>query len=265
MFNWELYVYKNCYNLSGTADDHPSLGRNTYISQTSTVVCYELKDDVLTYETQNTIYVCALKYINTKPYGNVVPKYKKELTHRADESDNCLDIIITALAKMATDNSLDDEFVCHILELAEIGKKEMQEREEAQNRALFEIVKDYENCIYIEVSNIEEGDKLVYHIGDDFGTIMPQLHSGMFQDSVLYRDYEDNNRLDFRYFPDIFGVSMRTYSWSDNIQLAVIKNCKQMPITFNGTSIKPGEVESFKYPEVPDNDSAEEPDTDNLM
>ena len=35
MTNWELYVYEDHYSLSGTADNHPMLGKNTYVSRAS--------------------------------------------------------------------------------------------------------------------------------------------------------------------------------------------------------------------------------------
>lgn len=31
MTNWELYVYNDRYNLSGIADSHPNLGKDTYV------------------------------------------------------------------------------------------------------------------------------------------------------------------------------------------------------------------------------------------
>ena len=37
MTNWELYVYEDHYSLSGTADDHPMLGKNTYVSRASSL------------------------------------------------------------------------------------------------------------------------------------------------------------------------------------------------------------------------------------
>ena len=40
MTNWELYVYEEQYSLSGTADNHPSLGKNTYVSKTSSLINY---------------------------------------------------------------------------------------------------------------------------------------------------------------------------------------------------------------------------------
>lgn len=56
MMNWELYVYRGRYRLSGTADYHPVLGRNAYIAQTSDLVSSKWENDVLFYETRNTIY-----------------------------------------------------------------------------------------------------------------------------------------------------------------------------------------------------------------
>lgn len=62
MRNWEPYVYDGEYNLSGTADVHPRLGRNVYVATTSTLVKASLEEDVLIYETRNTVYHCPLKY-----------------------------------------------------------------------------------------------------------------------------------------------------------------------------------------------------------
>ena len=47
MRNWEPYVYDGEYNLSGTADVHPRLGRNVYVATTSTLVKASLEEDVL--------------------------------------------------------------------------------------------------------------------------------------------------------------------------------------------------------------------------
>ena len=61
MRNWEPYVYDGEYNLSGTADVHPRLGRNVYVATTSTLVKASLEEDVLIYETRNTVYHCPLR------------------------------------------------------------------------------------------------------------------------------------------------------------------------------------------------------------
>ena len=100
MRNWEPYVYDGEYNLSGTADVHPRLGRNVYVATTSTLVKASLEEDVLIYETRNTVYHCPLKYMMVSPYGNVVQEYREELA-RLDTSENALDRIIAAAAKMS--------------------------------------------------------------------------------------------------------------------------------------------------------------------
>ena len=42
---------------------------------------------------------------------------------------------------------------------------------------------------------------------------------------------------------------MKTYSWSDNIKCAVIKNEKEYEIMFNSEKVEPGEKKIF-YPEM---------------
>ncbi|MBO5371538.1 MAG: hypothetical protein J6A75_02345 [Lachnospiraceae bacterium] len=247
MKEWELYVYNEKYKLSGRADEHPVLGRNVYVAYTSSVETFELKDDILIYETKNTIYQCPLKYIDINPYKAVTEEYKKQLTHRADKAGNCLDRIIAATAKIANGMGEEDMFAKHILELASVGRKEMEEKVIAENNRLQKIVKQYENSVYIEVSSIECGDKMAYHLGNDLGIVIPHLNCGMFQNSILYMKYateEDACALDFRYFPKGLNT-METYSWSDNIELAVIKNVRNETIVFNGTKILPEETLVF--------------------
>ena len=248
MTNWELYVYNGRYNLSGVGDNHPELGRDVYIYHTSSLVNSDFEEDVLTYETRNTIYKCPLKYMTMYPYVNVISECKKELARMLKSADNWLDKIIAASACIALDRGKKDAFVKHIMELQQIGEQELTKKEEEENKRLFEVVKQYEDCVYIEVSNVEQGNKLAYHLEDCFGVVKPHVHGGMFQDSVLYMKYEgeDDNDcgLDFRYFPRGFS-SMETYSWSDNIKQAVIKNEGSSPLYFNGEAINPGDIKVF--------------------
>lgn len=273
MTNWELYVYNDKYSLSGTADHHPYLGKNAYVSRTSSLMDYSFNDDVLTYETRNTIYICPLKYMITWPYRNVTVEYREELTHRAEQSDNILDKIISASSKLSIEvtkkayedpdewvsgcyneiseipaNYSDDELLNHIKELQEHGQIEIEEMIQKENNRLIGIASQYEDCIYIEVSNAGEGNLLAYHIGDYTGVVQPSLHSGMFQDSVLYMKYaskEDPCSLDFRYWPKGWSESIETYSWSDNIKLAVIKNETGRILRFNQATIPIGETAVF--------------------
>lgn len=252
MTNWQLFVHNNEYNLSGTAEHHPSLGNNVYVAQTSSLVDSWMEDDVLTYETRNTIYRCPLKYLTPHPYTNVVEEYIQELSHRGDASENVLDKIISVSAKLALKIEDDEPLLVKIRELMIIGQKEIAKAEKAEDERLISIAKNYEDCIYMEASNVECGDKISYHIGELTGTVKPSLHSGMFQDSVLYIAYvkQDGEKssiiFDFRYFPSWYGYEMETYRWSPEIRQAVIKNVTNHCIDFNNNEIKPGEMKIFK-------------------
>lgn len=249
MRNWELYVYNEEYNLSGTADHHPNLGKDVYISHTSKLIGFSLKADILRYETRNTVYVCPLKYMTQYPYSNVVEEYKQKLTHRADFSENALDRIIAITAKIATNSEEKDEYLEYVKKLQGKGQKELKKTTEEDNRRLCEVAMQYEDSIYIEVSNVEQGNKLAYHIGDHVGVVEPTVHSGTFQDSVLYMKYgrkgDDGCALDFRYFPKMCGYYMETYSWSDNIKKVVIKNECSYNIAFNKEPVLQGETRVF--------------------
>ena len=65
MSNWELNIYDGEFNLEGVGDYHPRLGKDAYISYTTKVEKCYLEEDVLGYETKNTIYLCPLKYMST--------------------------------------------------------------------------------------------------------------------------------------------------------------------------------------------------------
>ncbi len=248
MTNWELYVYEDRYSLSGTADFHPVLGKNAYISRTSAFSRCEFQDDVLRYETRNTVYVCPLKYMTLFPYVNVVREYKRELSRRAEHSEDPLDKIIAASAKLSlghdqADDS-EDEFLAKVKALQEIGREELKTSSEEEDRRLMNCAMQYEDCIYLEVTKSPENMKLAWHLDGQVGVVLPMIHTGMYQDSVLYMD----EALDFRYFPRGWvheNERMETYSWSDNIRCAVIKNETGDRISFNGEDLAADEVKVF--------------------
>lgn len=248
MSNWELSIYDNEYNLEGTGDYHPRLGKDAYISYTSKVEKCYLENDVLGYETKNTIYMCPLKYMNMMPYGNASTMNKEEMTHRADDSVFLLDKIISASAFIALGRADENEMANYIAELQRAGQLELKEKRKKENGRLIEIAKEYNNSIYIEVSQVSTGSVMAYHMGELVGVIYPEIHAGMIQDSIHYieRIGEGDNEfeVDFRYFPNN-NCTMETYSWSDTIETVVIKNVKEEPIKFNTTNIEPGETKVF--------------------
>ncbi len=269
ILDWVLYVYDENYYLAGTCENHPIFGKNSYIRETSSLVNYKFQDDVLTFETLNTIYIAPIKYMDIKPYNRKRLSTIIDDVHRTEIFQSSLDEIISASAKMTieylnknpgyrekeiheadfpefkADYSADD-FLNYIKSLQEIGQKELREKQEAEENRLIEIAKKYEDCIYLEVSNIEAGDVLAFHIGDNTGVIYPYVNVGTFQDSVLYTpescEYSETV-IDFRYWPRPHMIE--TYSWSDNIKQAVIKNEYKKDILFNDQTISPGETKIF--------------------
>lgn len=248
MKNWKLRIKEGNYNLSGIADNHPRLGKEVYIGYTSYLIKYTLEDDILTYETRNTIYICPLKYIA--------------------EVD---DIVKEGILKEYYENL---EFKERLSELMMIGRREIEEEKKKQEEHLLEVAKKYEDCIYIEMKQIADGDKLAYNIGGKAGIIKPKKHISDSQDSILYMRYskgEEEVSLDFRYWPmedrDDIPVFVKndeghfvevprerkvkekqevvTYSWSDNIKRAIIKNDSDILIEFNGENIAIGETKVF--------------------
>ncbi len=249
MRNWVLHIYKGRYYLSGDVEEHPVLGKG-FISQTSSLVNYAFKDNILTYETNNTIYICPIKFINLQPYRNIAHEYVEELLQKTALSDNILDKIVGATARISLKSDLDNEFVKEILYLSKQGQKEIDEREEKDKTTLCNILKEYDdNSIFLRVTDIDNGDRIAYHFGSCVGTLEPCLHEGMLQDSVLYTkccfEGEDDCSFDFRYFPKNYGSSIETYSWSDNIAFVIIFNKKNNKIDFNGITIFPEETKVF--------------------
>ena len=248
MKNWKLSIMRGRCNLSGIADSHPRLGNEAYIGRTSYLVKYTLEDDILTYETRNTIYICPLKYMA--------------------EAD---DIAKESILKEYYENLEVKE---RLSELMMIGRREIEEENKKQEEHLLEVAKKYEDCIYIEMKQIADGDKLAYNIGGKVGLIEPKKHISDRQDSILYMRYskgEEEVSLDFRYWPmedrddiPVFVMTddghyvevprerkvkekqeVVTYSWSDNIKRAIIKNSSNIIIEFNGENIAIGETRVF--------------------
>ena len=63
----------------------------------------------------------------------------------------------------------------------------------------------------------------VKYNGVIYGDTEPEVHVGMFQDSVLFTKFIDERHIDYRYFP-YKGVKVDFYSWMDDID-TYIENC----------------------------------------
>lgn len=241
MYQWIVYVYQGRYEVNGIDESHPKLGEYIYITYTTNRQNAYIENEILYFETKNTMYVCPLKHLNTtNPFSCVAPDYLEELA--AMQSDDCVDKIIKSLAEIAlvkhTDKKIDySEYTLYLIDISKNAKTEYLKNKNKYNNTLMKKAKAYKNCIYLEIKNIDNGNLLAYHIGKELGVVEPYIHSGMFQDSILYTK---PNIVDFRYFPHY--NSLETYSWSDNIEVAVIKNLTDDIISFNNVDIEPNET-----------------------
>ena len=191
MYSWVLHGYNDGYterySLSGIAEYHPRLGKDAYIYNTPTLQKFSFEEDELTYETEDIIYKCPLKYMHTKPYKNSLNV--EELVNRDKVSSSILDKIIAASAKLTKGGDLDNEFMAHILEVTKNGKMEIEAILKADDDRMIKIAKEYDDCIYIEASNIDGGDKLAYHFGNECGIVAPYINGGCCEDSIIYIKY----------------------------------------------------------------------------
>lgn len=266
LYNWQLYLSGGKYFLSGIAEYYPGYGKGIRIGKTSSIQKFSLNDDVLYVETKHTIYSCPLKYMTVQPYMNVVMGHVWELSELTYDESKPEDMVVSVSARIRLKNGggynydpakgfkeiqpvnvREDEFFRHVEELQKIGQEELKKREEEDDKRMLNFVRDYEDSIYLEIHNLYSGDKLAYHMGDELGIQKSDFHCGDFQDSILYVKYLDKTEewVDFRYFPHI-GNGMETYSWSDNIQRAVIRNETEKDIFFNDEKIMPGETKVFE-------------------
>lgn len=122
MHKWELYIEGERYNLRGYADKHPRLGEDVYIERTTSVQKYELEEDVLVYETRNTVYVCPLKYMITEPYKSIVTGHLEKLLQVLGVAENVLDKIIKASAYIALKRADENELAKRIVELQKVER-----------------------------------------------------------------------------------------------------------------------------------------------
>lgn len=242
--DWCVYEFNGEYKIRGLTDYVPDYGRYMQIDVRLKEFTHCITEDVLVCETEENRYVCPLKYFDIKyNYNYMDGAYVKKLINKTKKSGSVMDTIALATAEVVLDKH-KSTYTKHILKLAEEGRRELELEDCAFQQSLMEQAKEYEDSIYIAWYNDANTNMLAYHIGDELGTVIPDLHVGTFQDSVLYIKYpeeQDDLRLEFRYFPRGFSTYV-TYLWSENISKAVIKNCMEWNMTFNGKVIAPGEV-----------------------
>ena len=257
MANWSLYRYYNTelesytYNLSGEATGHPVLG-NTKVARTSYLVSASIEDNILYYETENTMYVCPLKYMAVPDYKTNLEQYIKEKHQHKFGVNTALDKLYNYYLKMGLSEeerkSAEVEITPFDIELdsaIKIGQEELKVNKEANKKRLLAEVAKRPGSLYMEVTSISSGSDIAYNIKAEDGEYHtgisnPYIHVGMFQDSILYGK---DGMYDFRYFPGY--DSIQTYAWSDNIERVIVKNMKNRPIRFNDEIIHEQETKEF--------------------
>lgn len=237
MKNWLVTKYGKNYNLEGTADKHPKLGMNTFVAFTSELVKANLERNVLIYETQNTIYKCPLKFINLD-----TRRFEEKKLEDYTE-DNICEKIIRACIKISQNLELD-KFEENIKKMVNKGKEELIAEESEKKKQMLDVLKENVNIGLLRIYNSTDENPFAYRIDTEEGikekVFYPFVHSGMFQDSVLYSD----EVIDFRYFPQYNG--MDTYAWSENLEKIIVENHTEDTYYFNNTEIKSGDKKTFK-------------------
>jgi len=228
------------YNLCGNAENHPKLGK-TYIAHTSPLVKAEIKNNTLYYETLNTIYEAELKYMAMPTNFRIVfdASAPKDLLNPHLENIMQLENKLTRKEEESVEFT---PFEMQCIQLMLSGSKDRESEIETEHLRLINEAKKYDNCVYMEVESVSAGSLVAFNIDDHTGVMEPYRHTGMMQDSILYRDKETG--VDFRYWPNHSGLE--TYGWSENIERVVIKNMKGVDITFNHSLIKPRQLMVFE-------------------
>lgn len=242
LYQWLLYGHDGKLRLQGICDYHKNLGRFTFIDYTTSIQSAKVEDGKLIAETRNTRYVCKLTSNRIYPSYMYVfyEKMGEEIdSFRENYSEDVIAILESEIEKykeiVAKSNSKDG--LAHTFFQVE-EDEELSELIAEYKSKLINIIKDANNTIYIDMDTIKSS-LMAYNINGKTGVVRPHLHSGMFQDSVLYME---PGVIDFRYFPNGSGETFETYSWSNNIEHALIKNSMDHDITFNKQLIKPDEI-----------------------
>lgn len=241
---WKLLNFGDWIGLSGIADKHPKLGNNITVSSTSEIVKVEYEEDGLRCFTKNSVYVCKYKdisfedlHINNKSEldtdaGKLYNKYIRIVLYKIRNSENCSCKISSNLKDICISQDKKDEFD-KILKLATIGEKEYEQKIKKYEEELISKAREHDNCIFIDLTSVSTGGKLAFNINGKTGIINPSVHVGMFDDTVLYtNDENEEDGIDFRYYVGFKDIT--PYSWTENIEHVVIHNCKGHLITFNG-------------------------------
>lgn len=261
---WELYkdifaeeenlVDGNDYFLLGITYEYPDTCGMVGLQTTVPVVSYSVEEDVLTYETEDTIYICPFACMEENPYATWETECLEELEELVKEPKNELDCILYASVLQAYEAPLassGNELVDRVHEWMERNRQERLAKIAQEEQRVFEQLKDKENYIYIAFSQVCE-NKLFYHIREKTGALEPLTYwNSSNENRELYLLYEEDRfsrSLDFRFLTDIVDETLivRTYNWTGDFDRAIIKNeTTNRILRFNGEIVMQGETKVF--------------------
>ena len=227
--DWSLTKECNKYYLKGIADKHPKLGTNAVIGHTSSILEATIKDDVLTVETRNSIYVCPIKYISIDRNN-----WRISIVDSASEFKE-LDDLYRSIHNAVYDK-IDTGEERHIKDLSGIGQVEMQAISDAIEEHLIEEVIKYDDSLYLDITSFHVPSSIAYNIGVKHGVIKGIL----FDEDDIIR-YVMDEKIYFSY--SAIGVYMNIINIANNIKNIVIKNSKGYSIIINDSlRLEPDEV-----------------------
>lgn len=261
MYEWDLNYYYDQYFLSGRGDNHPRLGKNFRLGRTSSLIRHELKDDILIYETRNTIYHCPLKYVSRMDCLNLDEWTRGKLIERLNllkednkaktDNEELFRIMVVARG-LDLDPDLSDEFTRHLLEVSSKGQEEIKAKNDAEKLRMMKAVENYEDALYIEIRRPREAEILAYNIEGHKGTMEGISSPKMFSQSLIYEyrnwsKVDDDFYFEFRYTVDDEGDgTMFPYGWSSNIKTVMVKNVGEESLKMEEEIIMPGETIEVK-------------------
>jgi len=237
VYNW--FIDSKDGTLFGYIFESKDFGNDIYVNCTSVENIYML-EDVLFYETNNFLFKCPFKYIDINKILNAsfIDKiYSFETLNQIIEVESEINNQVGF-----------SELTKKIVELSFTGKEELAERKSKKENELLDFLTENElrDTLYIELSNVLEGNMLAYSITDfneqKMGIVYPFKLSQLASDKIIYTG--SNNEFEFIYIP--FCDEIEIVSWSRNIKSIFIKNILNTAIYFDGFKINPQELKEFK-------------------
>lgn len=230
--NWIMYPLKNKLSLAGIANNHPKLGRNIEIANTSAILSIEEnKSFVMTCRTLNSVYKLSWKDANLDPRESL----QDPTTLNCAETVRDKYILYTKLIR-ARYKELDELNIAlrTYMNVITEGQKQYKEYIELQNKELINKASKYNKCIYMEVSSISKGNTIAFNIDGKTGVINPNGTGGYYVDAIEYKT-ENNQGIDVSlgYFVGKDCIDIHTIS--KNVDNLVIHNNRRADLVVNGS------------------------------